>query len=149
MFARQKGIETELNNQRGKINEVETVIVKNVTQSNRVVEDELSRFEKIISAFEKYLDKQISDIKTHVQQYLDEQKDTKNEAIEELLAKYEDLESSVSVLSSNITKQQEDAQDRHQILKDDIKNTENVLNRQIEILENKVTADEQSLSKRV
>lgn len=39
------------------------MVVKNVTQANRTVETELSRFEKIISAFEKYIDNQISDIK--------------------------------------------------------------------------------------
>lgn len=63
VFGRQQGIESEINDHRAKIQEIETVVVKNVTQANRTVETELSRFEKIISAFEKYIDNQISDIK--------------------------------------------------------------------------------------
>ena len=63
VFGRQQDIETELNDQRAKVQEIETVVVKNVTNANRTVEQELARFEKIISAFEKYIENQIGEIK--------------------------------------------------------------------------------------
>ena len=63
VFGRQQGIETELNDHRAKIQEIETVVVKSVTTANRTVETELARFEKIISAFEKYIDSQVGDVK--------------------------------------------------------------------------------------
>jgi hypothetical protein len=56
VLGRQQAIEGEINNHAAKIQEIETVVVKNVTSANRTVEQELSRFEKIISAFEKYID---------------------------------------------------------------------------------------------
>ena len=39
-------------------------MVKSVTTANKTVDSELSRFEKIISAFEKYIDTQIGDVKS-------------------------------------------------------------------------------------
>ena len=63
VYSRQQGIESELNDHRSKIQEIETVVVKSVTNANRTVESELSRFEKIIAAFEKYIDTQIGDVK--------------------------------------------------------------------------------------
>ena len=56
VYGRQSAIETELNDQRAKTQEIETVVVKQVTTANKTVESELSRFDKIISAFEKYID---------------------------------------------------------------------------------------------
>lgn len=72
VFGRQQGIENEINDHRAKLQEIETVVVKNVTQANRTVETELSRFEKIISAFEKYIDNQISDIKEQNKAYFEQ-----------------------------------------------------------------------------
>ena len=48
--------------------------MKNVTNANRTVETELGRFEKIISAFEKYIDTQFTEIKQQVSNANDEQK---------------------------------------------------------------------------
>jgi hypothetical protein len=56
VYGKQQAIEVELNDQRAKIQEIETVVVKSVTTANKTVDQELSRFEKIISAFEKYID---------------------------------------------------------------------------------------------
>ena len=49
-------MEGQLAEQSAKMQEIETVVVKNVQHANRTVEQELGRFEKIISAFEKYID---------------------------------------------------------------------------------------------
>ena len=72
VYGRQQAIETELNDHRAKIQEIETVVVKSVTTANKTVETELSRFEKIISAFEKYIDTQISDMKSQNNAYFEE-----------------------------------------------------------------------------
>ena len=56
VVARQQAVEGQLAEQSAKMQEIETVVVKNVQHANRTVEQELGRFEKIISAFEKYID---------------------------------------------------------------------------------------------
>jgi len=91
VFGRQQAIETELNDHRAKIQEIETVVVKSVTTANRTVESELGRFEKIISAFEKYIDTQIGDVKAQYQGFIDEHKAARGESFKELLRKQEDL----------------------------------------------------------
>ena len=91
VFGRQQSIETELNDHRAKIQEIETVVVKSVTTANRTVENELGRFEKIISAFEKYIDTQIGDVKLQYQGFIDEHKATRGENFKELVRKHEDL----------------------------------------------------------
>ena len=68
IYGRQQGIETELNDQRAKVQEIETVVVKQVTNANKTVENELNRFEKIMSAFEKYLESQLGDVRQSLQQ---------------------------------------------------------------------------------
>ena len=99
VFGRQQGIETELNDHRAKIQEIETVVVKSVTTANRTVETELGRFEKIISAFEKYIDSQIGDVKAQYQGFIDENKAARGESFKELLRKQEDLQSNVNIIS--------------------------------------------------
>lgn len=62
VFGRQANIENELNDHRAKIQEIETLVVKSVTNANKTVEGELSRFEKILAVFEKFLDTRYSEL---------------------------------------------------------------------------------------
>ena len=54
VFGRQANIENELNDHRAKIQEIESLVVKSVTNANKTVEGELTRFEKILAVFEKF-----------------------------------------------------------------------------------------------
>jgi predicted sugar kinase len=63
VIAKHKGMEGELGEQRVKVNDIENVILKNMGQSNRMVEEELGRFEKIVTAMQKYMEKQFREVK--------------------------------------------------------------------------------------
>ena len=56
VISRQQSIEQELNYLQAKNQEIEGIVVKSVTEANKTVENELNRFEKILSVFEKYLE---------------------------------------------------------------------------------------------
>ena len=99
VFGRQQAIETDLNDHRAKIQEIETVVVKSVTTANRTVESELGRFEKIISAFEKYIDTQIGEVKAQYQGFVEDNKAIRGENFKHILRKQEDLQSTINVLS--------------------------------------------------
>lgn len=112
MFGRQHGIENEINDHRAKLQEIETVVVKNVTQANRTVETELSRFEKIISAFEKYIDNQITDIKEQNKIYFDQVAELKANAGQAEETRYEEFKTTINLISLQLNKLTEDSTER-------------------------------------
>ena len=67
------------------------MVVKSVTTANKTVDSELARFEKIISAFEKYIEAQIGDVKHQNQAFIDEQKSDKVDYTKNLLTKQDEL----------------------------------------------------------
>ena len=89
VFGRQQAIETDLNDSRAKIQEIESVVVKNVTQANRTVEQELGRFEKIIAALEKYIEQQVTEVKTQQATSLDEWRTSKGDSMSEISRRLE------------------------------------------------------------
>ena len=131
VFGRQQGIENELNDHRAKIQEIETVVVKNVTQANRTVESELSRFEKIISAFEKYIDNQIVDIKDQTKAYFDDAIKMKRGEGAEEDNKYDEIKTTLNLISHSMSQIEEDNKDRGQLLKAEVKATEGAMSQQI------------------
>lgn len=112
IFGRQQGIETELNDQRAKVQEIETVVVKQVTNANKTVENELNRFEKIMSAFEKYLESQLGDVRQSMQQQTEDQKNARGENFADFVRKQDEMQGTVNVLAQNLSKIEEDAKDR-------------------------------------
>jgi CII-binding regulator of phage lambda lysogenization HflD len=56
VFGRQGTIELELNEQKQKILDLEQATFKHASTVNETLETEISRFERVISAFEKYID---------------------------------------------------------------------------------------------
>lgn len=127
VYGRQQAIETELNDQRAKLQEIETVVVKSVTTANKTVESELGRFEKIISAFEKYIDTQIGDMKSQNQAYFEEQKSIRGDSVKELLRKQDELHSSMQQLSQNINQVEEDSKDRASLIREENRVLESAL----------------------
>ena len=131
VYGRQSAIETELNDHRAKLQEMESVVVKSVTNANRTVESELSRFEKIISAFEKYIDTQVSEVKAQNQSYLEESRAGRGESFVELLRKQEDMQGRVAALTSRLTKVEDDSRDRASTLREELKVVETAHSQQI------------------
>ena len=131
VYGRQSAIESELNDHRAKLQEMESVVVKSVTNANRTVESELSRFEKIISAFEKYIDTQVSEVKAQNQSYLEESRAGRGESFVELLRKQEDMQGRVAALTSRLTKVEDDSRDRASTLREELKVVETAHSQQI------------------
>ena len=131
VYGRQSAIETELNDHRAKLQEMESVVVKSVTNANRTVESELGRFEKIISAFEKYIDTQVSEVKAQNQSYLEESRAGRGESFVELLRKQEDMQGRVAALTSRLTKVEDDSRDRASTLREELKVVETAHSQQI------------------
>lgn len=141
VYGRQSAIETELNDHRAKLQEMESVVVKSVTNANRTVESELSRFEKIISAFEKYIDTQVSEVKAQNQSYLEESRAGRGESFTELLRKQEDMQGRVAALTSRLTKVEDDSRDRASTLREELKVVETAHSQQILELQTKQTVE--------
>lgn len=149
IFGRQQGIETELNDQRAKVQEIETVVVKQVTNANKTVENELNRFEKIMSAFEKYLESQLGDVRQSMQQQTEDQKNARGENFADFVRKQDEMQGTVNVLAQNLSKIEEDAKDRAQLVRDELKVVESGLTQQFQELQNKIAGDDSTLQQRV
>jgi surface antigen len=63
VFGRQGTIELELNDQRQKMLDLEQATLKHATTVNETLENEIGRFERVISAFEKYIDTHTGDLR--------------------------------------------------------------------------------------
>ena len=124
VYGRQAAIEAELGDSRAKIQEIESVVVKNVTQANRTVEQELGRFEKIIAALEKYTEQQINELKQLQAAGLDEWRTSKGDNLAEVARKQDDLATNTSLIAQNLSKIEEDARDRAQMIRDELRSLE-------------------------
>ena len=123
-MGRQQGIEIELSDSRAKIQEIESVVVKNVTSANKTVEQELSRFEKIIAALEKYIETQVGEVKSQQASNLDEWRNARGDSFGELARKQEEMQTSFSLLTQNLGKVEEDARERALQVRDELRNVE-------------------------
>lgn len=148
MYGRQSAIETELNDHRAKIQEIESVVVKSVTNANRTVESELSRFEKIIAAFERYIDTQVSEVKAQNQSYIEEWRANRGESFSEVLRKQEDLQANVAMLTQKVNKADEDGRDRASAVRDELKVVETAHSQQLLELQTKLTVEVTALQER-
>jgi uncharacterized protein HemX len=113
-----------LNDSRAKLQEIESVVVKNVSQANRTVEQELGRFEKIIAALEKYIEQQVSEVKQQMGTSLDEWRTSKGDSMAEISRRQEQLQTNIGIINANVTKIEEDGRDRTGNIKDEVRNIE-------------------------
>lgn len=66
IWSRQEQAETEINDQKQKMTDLEQATLKHATTVSETLESEIGRFERVISAFEKYVDQQTSDLRDQV-----------------------------------------------------------------------------------
>ena len=72
VYGRQGTIENELSEQRQKLGDLESASFKHAQTVSETLENEIGRFEKVISAFEKYIETQTSDLRMVVQKQAEE-----------------------------------------------------------------------------
>ena len=124
------------------------MVVKSVTNANRTVESELSRFEKIIAAFERYIDTQVSEVKAQNQSYIEEWRANRGESFSEVVRKQEDLQASVAMLTQKVNKAEEDGRDRASTVRDELKVVETAHSQQLLELQTKLTVEVTALQER-
>jgi len=109
----------------------------------------LARFEKIISAFEKYIENQIGEIKQQSQVQSEEQKIMRGDGFQEAMRKQEEMQTTLNLITHNFNKVQEDSQDRAALVREELKAVEGALTQQLQDLQNKVAVDDSTLQQRV
>jgi hypothetical protein len=82
---------------------------------SETLESELSRFERVLSAFEKHLEDTTSDLKNGNVNSQGEDKLWKDSMENSMQSKFTDVHNAVKLLNNNILKNETDAQDRAEL----------------------------------
>lgn len=135
--------------QRQKMQDLENATFKHAQTVSETLEGEITRFERVISAFEKYIDTQTSDLRGVIAKYGEEQARWKVDYEDINTKKVVEIHSALKLLNSNIGKVNSDCKDRFDMLSGEIRVMENATNVQIQDLRNKVEVDDKTLEGRI
>ncbi|CDW87201.1 UNKNOWN [Stylonychia lemnae] len=149
VMSRQQVIETELGEQRSKMNDLEAATFKHAQTVSETLENEITRFERVISAFEKYIDTQTSDLRGILAKQAEENSKWKGDYEDINTKKVVEIHSALKLLNSNIGKVNSDCKDRFDMINSEMRVHENATNVQIQDLRNKVEVDDKSIEERL
>lgn len=149
VFGRQGTIELELNDQRQKILDLEQATIKHATTVNETLENEISRFERVQSAFEKYIDTQTGDLRALMIKQTEEQIKWRSEFEDLNTKKIIEIHNALKLLNQNIGKVNSDSKDRYDIVSSEMRVFENAINSQIADLKLKSELDDKTLEERI
>ena len=116
VFTRQGAIEIELNEQRQKMLDLEQATLKHAQTVNETLENEISRFERVIAAFEKYIDTQTGDLRTIISRQADESLKWKSEFEDLNTKKIIEIHNALKLLNVSIGKVNSDSKDRFDMI---------------------------------
>ncbi len=116
VFSRQGSIEIELNEQRQKMLDLEQATLKHAQTVNETLENEISRFERVIAAFEKYIDTQTGDLRTIISRQADESLKWKSEFEDLNTKKIIEIHNALKLLNVSIGKVNSDSKDRFDMI---------------------------------
>jgi len=149
VYSRQHAIESELSEQKQKMSDLEAATFKHATTVSETLESEIGRFERVISAFEKFIDQQTGDLRAMVQKQVEENKKWRDEYEEVNTRKLLEVHNALKLLNGNIGKVNTDSKDRYDLLQNEVRVLENALHSQLQDLKNKFEVDDSSLEDRV
>jgi hypothetical protein len=129
--------------------DLETAAFKHAQTVSETLENEIGRFERVISAFEKYIDTQTSGIRDMLQKYQEENNNWKVQFEDINTKKVVEIHAALKLLNSNIGKVNSDNKDRFDMLSNEMRVHENAVSTQIQDLRNKVEVDDNSLEDRI
>ena len=129
--------------------DLESATFKHASTVSETLESEISRFERVISAFEKYIDTQTSDLRSIITKQTEEQSRWHNDYEDLNTKKVIEIHSALKLLNSNIGKVSADSKDRFEMINNEMRVHENAISSQIQDLRNKVEVDDKSLEERI
>lgn len=129
--------------------DLESATFKHAQTVSETLESEISRFERVISAFEKYIDTQTSDLRSLISKHSDDQSKWHTDYEDLNTKKVIEIHSALKLLNSNIGKVSADSKDRFEMVNNEMRVHENAISSQIQDLRNKVEVDDKSLEERI
>ena len=121
----------ELNEQKSKMVDLETATFKHAQTVSETLENEIGRFERVISAFEKYVDAQTGEIRSLLQKYQEENSNWKVQFDDINTKKVVEIHAALKLLNSNIGKVNSDNKDRYEMVTNEMRVLENAMSAQI------------------
>ena len=125
--------------------DLEAATFKHAQTVSETLESEISRFERVISAFEKYIDTQTSDLRGILQKQVEENSKWRGDYEDINTKKVIEIHNALKLLNSNIGKVNSDSKDRFDMINNEMRVLENAVSVQIQDLRNKVEVDDNSL----
>ena len=149
VFTRQGSIEIELNEQRQKMLDLEQATLKHAQTVNETLENEISRFERVIAAFEKYIDTQTGDLRNIISRQSEESLKWKSEFEDLNTKKIIEIHNALKLLNVSIGKVNSDSKDRFDMIAQESRVLENAVSAQLNDLRLKSEVDDKSLEERI
>lgn len=149
VFTRQGAIEIELNEQRQKMLDLEQATLKHAQTVNETLENEISRFERVIAAFEKYIDTQTGDLRTIISRQADESLKWKSEFEDLNTKKIIEIHNALKLLNVSIGKVNSDSKDRFDMIAQESRVLENAVSAQLNEVRLKSEVDDKALEERI
>lgn len=149
VFGRQGSIELELNDQRQKMLDLEQATLKHATTVNETLENEIGRFERVISAFEKYIDTQTGDLRSLITRHTDENMKWRMEFEDLNTKKIIEIHNALKLLNVNIGKVNSDSKDRFDMVSQEMRTVENAVGSQLQEIRLKSEIDDKGIEERV
>ncbi len=129
--------------------DLESATFKHAATVSETLESEITRFERVISAFEKYIDTQTSDLRATITQQVEENSKWRGDYEDINTSKVIEIHNALKLLNSNIGKVNSDAKDRFDMINNEMRVMENAVSVQIQDLRNKVEVDDNTLEQRI
>jgi hypothetical protein len=149
VYGRQGTIELELNDQKQKILDLEQATLKHATTVNETLENEIGRFERVISAFEKYIDTQTSDLRVVIGRQTEEGLKWRSEFEDLNTKKIIEIHNALKLLNQNIGKVNSDSKDRFDMVSQEARVLENAVTSQLQDIRLKSEIDDRTLEERI
>ena len=139
----------ELNDQRQKMLDLEQATLKHAQTVNETLENEISRFERVIAAFEKYIDTQTGDLRTIISRQTDESLKWKSEFEDLNTKKIIEIHNALKLLNVSIGKVNSDSKDRFDMIAQESRVLENAVSAQLNEVRLKSEVDDKALEERI
>ncbi len=107
--------------------DLEQATLKHATTVNETLENEIGRFERVISAFEKYIDTQTGDLRSLITRHTDENMKWRMEFEDLNTKKIIEIHNALKLLNVNIGKVNSDSKDRFDMVSQEMRTVENAV----------------------
>ena len=129
--------------------DLEQATLKHAQTVNETLESEIGRFERVISAFEKYIDTQTGDLRGVITRHTDENVRWRVEFEDLNTKKIIEIHNALKLLNVNIGKVNSDSKDRFDMVSQEMRTVENAVGSQLQEIRLKSEIDDKGIEERV